>query len=78
MLLLSGLILVNLVIKYIYDDKTLYLLPNNISRLLNVLKNKELKDLCFKEENMVKFKNGLLKEIKNNLIVEIIQILFNT
>ena len=56
--------------KYIYDDKTLYLLPNNISRLLNVLKNKELKDLCFKEENMVKFKNGLLKEIKNNLIVE--------
>lgn len=56
--------------KYIYKERVLYLVPIKISKFLLLLQEKEIEDLCFNEENMAKFKNGLLKEIKNSLVVE--------
>ena len=53
--------------KYIAYDNTLYILPNNIARLINLCDLKNIEKITFEKDNLDLFKKGLLPKIKNNL-----------
>ena len=56
--------------KYIVYNNTLYLIPPRYSKLIIALLNSHVEELKFKKDNMELFKNGLLKDVKNNIDID--------
>lgn len=56
--------------KYVVYNKYLYVLPKAYSSLLNQMAEKKLEAIYFKKEKLEKFKNGMLKNIKNNINID--------
>ena len=53
--------------KYILYNRYLYIIPDNYIKLLKMLSNYEVNNIVFKKDKIELFKNGLLKEIKDNI-----------
>lgn len=56
-------------LRYLYLNQTLYLIPDNIRKIFNLLNDRGIQELKFKEDKLPIFKKGLLKNIKNQLVV---------
>lgn len=55
--------------KYIVYNKTLYLVPDEISEILRISDEINLNKIVFKKDDLELFKTGLLNKIKNNIEV---------
>lgn len=53
--------------KYIYYNKTLFIIPNNYRKILSTLLENSIDELVFSKEDVNLFKNGMLKTIQNNI-----------
>ena len=54
-------------LKYIYYNKTLYVIPQNYRKILKTLYENKIGELVFTKDNVDLFKNGMLKSIQNNI-----------
>ena len=52
---------------YIKKDNILYHTPEKVSRIISILKQNRLNKLVFKNEDLDKFSNGILPEVKSNI-----------
>ena len=52
---------------YIKKDNILYHIPEKVSRIISILKQNRLNKLVFKNEDLDKFSNGILPEVKANI-----------
>ena len=52
---------------YIKKDNILYHTPEKVSRIIFILKQNRLNKLVFKNEDLDKFSNGILPEVKSNI-----------
>lgn len=53
--------------KYIAYDNILYILPNNVAKLIKLCDSKSITKLTFEKDSLNLFKNGLLPKIKNDV-----------
>ena len=56
--------------KYIVYNKALYLVPPKYSKLIISLINNNIEEIKFKKDNIELFKNGLLRDVKNNIDID--------
>lgn len=56
--------------KYIYYKNKLYLVSEEYRKLLQLLRENEIEELVFDKNSINVFKDGLLKTIKNNILID--------
>lgn len=56
--------------KYVAYNKVLYIIPDIYVKLLNTIKDNDIEYLTFKKDQVDNFKNGLLREIKDNITID--------
>ncbi len=55
---------------YVIKDDTLYILPQKISRIIELMHNSRLNEITFKEEDLELFSEGILPLVKNNVKID--------
>lgn len=66
---LSNYTIIDKYVKYIYYNHSLYLVPQEYRRFLVSLFNNSLPSLVFDKENVELFRDGLLQNIKNDIVI---------
>lgn len=56
--------------KYIAKENVLFVLPSKASKILSMMQANQLHDLEFKEEDLEKFKEGILPILKTNVLLD--------
>ena len=56
--------------KYVFYNHCLYVIPNDYNSIIKKLADNNINELVFKKEKLDVFKDGLLQNIKNNIVIE--------